>query len=57
MIDLVRRSVSQAFARPAVELIVHLPDPFLPDNAEGLPLWEVLPQEPVGVLVDLRKLD
>ena len=49
--DLVRRSVAQAFAQPAVELIVHLLHPSLADAAQRLPLREVLAQQAVGVLV------
>lgn len=49
--DLVRRPVAQPLARPAVQLIVHHADLLVADVVRGPPLREVLPQEPVGVLV------
>ena len=49
--DLVRRSIAQAFARSAVEPIVHLLHPLLADAREGLALREVFPKQAVGVLV------
>ena len=49
--DLVRRPVAQAFARPAVELIVHLLHALLADAPQRLALREVLAQQAVGVLV------
>lgn len=49
--DLVRRPVAQPLARPAVQLIVHHADLLVAELVYGPPLREVLPEEPVGVLV------
>ena len=49
--NLVRRPVAQAFARPAVELIIHLLHALLAHARQRFALREVLAQEAVGVLV------
>lgn len=49
--NLVRRPVAQAFARPAVELIIHLLHALLAHARQRFALREVLAQEAVGALV------
>ena len=51
MVDLVRRQIPQAPAGPAVELIVHHRDLPVAYGVQVAALGEVLPQQPVGVLV------
>ena len=50
-VDFVRRPVAQAFARPAVELIVYPLNRLLADASQGFALRKALPKEAVGVLV------
>lgn len=50
VVDLVRRQPPEALARPAVYLIVHLPDLLVGYVREVGALGEILPDEPVGVL-------
>lgn len=49
--DLVRSPIAQAFARPTVQLIVHLLHMPLADAPQRFAFREVLPKEPVSVLV------
>ena len=51
IVDLVVRPEAVVFARPAVDRIIHLPDPVIADRVEVGALGEVLADRAVGVLV------
>ena len=51
MVDLVGRPEAMALARPAVDRIIHLTDPFVAGRVEVDALGEVLADQAVGVLV------